>query len=125
MYFRREGRILEREGTGLMHALAYPYLGETEVLPPHRRMAPSCCDHCPRVYHAPDMGSLQHHSLKDLTMVSHNYQPLLVLDKSSSNFSEDLCAVISREDFDGCISTLPADELEGIIDYLDEVPFFC
>jgi len=55
-------------------------------------------------------------------MVSHNYQPLLVLDKSSSNFSEDLCAVISREDFDGYISTLPTHELKGIIDYLDDVP---
>jgi len=52
-------------------------------------------------------------------MVSHNYQPLLVLDKSSPNFPEDLCAVISREDFDGYIST---HELGGIIDYLDEVP---
>jgi len=58
-------------------------------------------------------------------MVFHSYQPLLVLDKSSPNFPEDLCAVISREDFDGYISTLPTHELEGIIDYLDEVPSLC
>jgi len=55
-------------------------------------------------------------------MIPHNYQPLFFLDKSSSNFPEDLCAVISREDFDGYVSTHPTHELEGIIDYLDEVP---
>lgn len=56
-------------------------------------------------------------------MVSYDYyRALLALDKSSSQFPDDLCAVLSKQGFDKYISGLQTDELEKVIDYLDEVP---
>jgi len=56
-------------------------------------------------------------------MISHDhYQALLVLNKSSSQFPDNLRAVLNRQGFDEDISKLQTGELAKIIDYLDEVP---
>ena len=55
-------------------------------------------------------------------MISHDYyQAVLVLNKSSSQFPDNLHVVVNRQGFDEDISRLQTSKLEKIIDYLDKV----
>jgi hypothetical protein len=49
---------------------------------------------------------------------------LVQLDKSSPQFSDKLVNILARREFDEYIKRLHTDELEPVVEYLDEVPFF-
>lgn len=48
-------------------------------------------------------------------------QTLLQLDKSSPQFPNSLCDILSGEEFDERISSLQTDDLVEVIEYLDKV----
>lgn len=50
-------------------------------------------------------------------------QALLRLDQSSPQFTDRLDNVIDGKEFDEQISSLQADDLMEVVDYLDKVPF--
>lgn len=55
-------------------------------------------------------------------MLTDNYlQTLLKLDRSSSKFPDQLCAVLDRTEFSDYIAGLESDDLLEFVEYLDKV----